>query len=568
MGIPKLFPWMTRNFSKSVHKMPKDQTFEKMNINVDTLMIDMNGVFHTSAQKIYEYGNNKPSPRLMGKRSLKPNRQKLQQLTFEDVCKTVEELFQLVSPKKNLILCVDGPAPIAKQNQQRQRRFRSAAESNENAPFDTCSITPGTLFMDYLSKYIDWYIKKRISEDEKWRDIEVIFSNEKSPGEGEHKLINYIRYYGKDDDTYCIHGLDADLIMLSLSTHKPNFYVLREDMYDRTNEFFAVNIGEIRIELAEMLRWDGDEPFTPELSIDDFVFFCFIVGNDFLPHIPSMEIIEGGIDIMFDVYKQVGQTYGHLTEKVSNKSVICKQALSAFLGTIGQYEQDMLEKKMRKKKSFFVDELLEKHCDDNYNLKIDEYRAEYLNTLFPDGVSEEQICHEYLEGMQWVLSYYTRGVTNWKWFFPYHYSPFAFHLAKHVLTFRNPRYSKTKANTPFQQLLSVLPPKSAYLIPSPLCNLLTSEESPLRPYCPDKIKIDLSGKRKEWEGITLIPFVDQDVVHKAYLSELNNVKLSDIRRNISGKSFVYKFSSENSYDLRSCHGDIINCKARTSMIDL
>ena len=39
----------------------------------------------------------------------------------------------------------------------------------------------------FLSKYIDWYIRKRISEDQYWQSIEVVFSNEKSPGEGEHK---------------------------------------------------------------------------------------------------------------------------------------------------------------------------------------------------------------------------------------------------------------------------------------------------------------------------------------------------------------------------------------------
>ena len=55
--------------------------------------------------------------------------------------------------------------------------------------------------MDYLSKYIDWYIRKRINEDDEWRKVQVVFSNEKAPGEGEHKIINYIRYYGHQDDT-------------------------------------------------------------------------------------------------------------------------------------------------------------------------------------------------------------------------------------------------------------------------------------------------------------------------------------------------------------------------------
>ena len=149
---------------------------------------------------------------------------RLQISVFEDVCATVEHLFMISKPKKRLILCVDGPAPLAKQAQQRQRRFRSVAETSKDAPFDSCKITPGTEFMDYLSKYVDWYIRKRVSESPEWRKIQVIFSNEKAPGEGEHKIVNYIRYYGNTDETYCINGLDADLIMLALSSHIPKFY--------------------------------------------------------------------------------------------------------------------------------------------------------------------------------------------------------------------------------------------------------------------------------------------------------------------------------------------------------
>ena len=96
-------------------------------------------------------------------------------------------------------------------------------ETSNEQSFDSNCITPGTQFMDYLSKYIDWYIKNKISTEEKWQNIEIIFSTEKAPGEGEHKLINYMRYYGDPNDTFCIHGLDADLIMLALGTHLPNF---------------------------------------------------------------------------------------------------------------------------------------------------------------------------------------------------------------------------------------------------------------------------------------------------------------------------------------------------------
>ena len=285
MGIKHFFYWFKNQYSEHINGITYDEKLSKVT-PIDVLMIDMNGIFHTAAQKIYEYGDYKRNKRLLCKKRKTENKDIL---VYQEVCHILTTLVDIVCPRKRLVLCVDGPAPISKQNQQRQRRYVSARSKTCEDDFDSTCITPGTKFMDMLTKYIDEFIKIKIKNDENWKKIEVMFSNEKVPGEGEHKLINFIREYKVEDDIYCIHGLDADLIMLSLATHLPNFFILREDRMK--NELLAVNIGNIRKQLVLDLKWKETKyKFNEEKAINDFILLCFMTGNDFLPHIPSLEI--------------------------------------------------------------------------------------------------------------------------------------------------------------------------------------------------------------------------------------------------------------------------------------
>lgn len=585
MGIKHFFSWFKKRFADGIYRLQRGQTFADMReeiimedgIVIDNLMIDMNGLFHNSAQKIYEYGNFKPRARLLGSR--RPHHRvgglQKQMEVFKDVCQMLDKVLNIVKPNKRLILCVDGPAPLSKQNQQRQRRFMSALEkeNDRHRSFDSNSITPGTKFMDYLTKYIDWYIRKKMSEDDSlWANIEVVFSNEKAPGEGEHKLINFIRKYGKREESYCIHGMDADLIMLSLGTHIPNFWILREEPMDSHFEFYVIDVGNVRREMGEVMRWDDkgiEKKYDIESAINDFIFMCFTVGNDFLPHIPGIEIIEGGIDFMLDVYKNTCESYGHITRNTDKGVRFRRKSLKAFLGTVSQYEKGVLQDKLLHKDNFFPDPLLEANAtfsDGKYNLDIKQYRADYYEENLGEVKDMEKLCHDYLEGMQWVMTYYTQGVPNWKWRFPYHYAPFSHTIAEHVSTFSFKDYPVSTPTVPFVQLLSVLPPKSADLLPVPLDELLCSDTSPMAEYCPDEFPVDLSGKRQAWEGTVILPMVDYAKVEQWYFERVKKVDERDRKRNILGKSFVYS-RGVSPFEFRSFYGDF-TCKVTTRIIEL
>ena len=184
---------------------------------------------------------------------------------FTSIFAYVDHLFGRIKPKKLFFMAVDGVAPRAKMNQQRSRRFRTAKEAKEvrekaeakgeelpsEKAFDSNCITPGvyvmficlnfsycslgTVFMTKLSEQLRYFVNKKITEDANWRDIQVVLSGHEAPGEGEHKIMEYIRLSRAQPDynpniRHCLYGLDADLIMLSLLSHDPHFCLLREEV--------------------------------------------------------------------------------------------------------------------------------------------------------------------------------------------------------------------------------------------------------------------------------------------------------------------------------------------------
>jgi 5'-3' exoribonuclease 2 len=260
-------------------------------------------------------------------------------------------------------------------------------------PWDSNVITPGTPFMLNLANYVRFYIRKRISTDKAWKDIVVIFSDASLPGEGEHKIMENVRLQrsqpGYNPNTvHVLHGLDADLIMLALATHEMHFYILREvvtfgrksleQMEQRQLEngfqdaqrlldeeagpeamglfenqqkpLQRVSIPILREYLASefaVCLAPGALPFAPSLErlIDDVVFLCFFVGNDFLPHLPSLDIRDGALDFLFNVYKRVLPTFGDFI--TNHGGQVNLSHVDVILAEVGAIEDYVFEMKHR-----------------------------------------------------------------------------------------------------------------------------------------------------------------------------------------------------------------------------
>jgi 5'-3' exoribonuclease 2 len=371
----------------------------------DNLYLDLNGIVHT-----FTHPEDHPPPAT-------------EDDMFQDIFRYIDRIVALVRPRRLLYIAIDGVAPRAKINQQRSRRFRAAREAREKEeeedklralwkeqglkvppkpkkPFDSNVITPGTPFMGRLAAALRLYVRNRLESCAAWRSLVVIFSDASVPGEGEHKIAEFIRTQraqpGYDPQTsHVLYGLDADLLMLALATHEPRFMILRERVYfdyrankaihavknmneehrERNDEpqqgaedksgsasahplptptrpfdFFRIDYlrayleAEFRAALTQTSKTRLEEPLDTERIIDDFVFLCFFVGNDFLPHLPSLEIREGAIDFLLEVYKSQFFRVGYLTD---GRGGIHFDRVRQLLQEVARVEDDVFQERAR-----------------------------------------------------------------------------------------------------------------------------------------------------------------------------------------------------------------------------
>lgn len=80
--------------------------------------------------------------------------------------------------------------------------------------------------------------------------------------------------------------------------------------------------------------------FDLERFIDDFIFLCFFVGNDFIPNLPSLKIREGAIDALLFIYKnEITNLDYYITE--GNGKINLRRA-EKILEKLGAVEESFL----------------------------------------------------------------------------------------------------------------------------------------------------------------------------------------------------------------------------------
>mmetsp|Transcript_26308 Transcript_26308/g.77783 ORF Transcript_26308/g.77783 Transcript_26308/m.77783 type:complete len:1519 (-) Transcript_26308:88-4644(-) len=573
---------------------------------------------------------------------------------------------QIVKPQVSVYMAIDGVAPRAKLNQQRSRRFRSAKDlaeatkdkiissqgddggdgSSHSGAFDSNCITPGTEFMARVSATIKYFIRKKIKEDPYWRKLKIIFSGQEIPGEGEHKIMQHIRDMRnqpgyRPNTRHCMYGQDADLIMLGLVSHEPHFTLLREIVdfsggFDRNvnalktvkkftkqSDFQLLHLSVLREYLQIEFAYGLDpKSYDLEAIIDDFVFMTFLVGNDFLPHMPSLDIGDGAFDLLFDTYKQQRPGWGEGQYLTHAGEVPDAKRLEQFIAVIGAAETEIFEQReeneavyLKKKRRWdkrdgrpeglsdaqlaaqeeskqldyltMIEDMMSKHSiggeyvdgrtpPSNPGQKDFKGRYYYEKLhITPIDVNEHLALRQcYIEGLLWCLAYYYRGCISWGWFYPYHYGPMLSDLTNLTEVFSNIRFDLGAPLKPFEQLMGCLPPASAACVPRPYRKLMCSPDSPILQFYPESFEVDMNGKRNPWEGVNILPFIDVHLLKDTIAKECPDKVLTadELTRNRIGKVFCYTYDGAVNDTVPSCNKDIglpdiTKCNSRVDILE-
>jgi len=371
MGVPGLFANLNNKYKNNIIKkniilnslinqplnLPHN-LHQPVNIKPDILYFDFNCLIHPVCHLLWsEYKDKNISTD-----------------NFEQkvISKTLEYMGKVIDYVKPTTcgIYIDGVCPLSKMAQQRQRRFASILDKEimnnirgknsvaREEYYDTNAITPGTLFMSKLSEAIEIYIRTH-------QDVNYIYSSYMEHGEGEHKIINHIKA-NKDkfaNKNIIIYGLDADLIILSLTMIRDfNIMLLREEEHVSFETFNMIyfDVNECaKCIIKELTTIEGEivnrEIKNPTNVIDDFIFITILLGNDFIPSNPTLNMRfrnKGtyGYDILMDTYKTLlfdtagpSNDFTYIVSWIDKRLVINWKLFTELINRLATYEEQYFE---------------------------------------------------------------------------------------------------------------------------------------------------------------------------------------------------------------------------------
>ena len=469
MGIPSYFAHVLKKYPHVIKRLTELPC-------INNLYLDCNGMIYDVVRQM-QY---KPE-----------NQSEYETEMMLRICESIDACIAIMRPTSSVFIAFDGVAPVAKLNQQRERRYkswylgemetqrrrdmvRSGSGVKVEAPkpaWNTSAITPGTNFMnalhEKLSKHYDTSndaAALALNARYNLSGAGIIVSSSNEPGEGEHKLFEYIRNHAAEHAgaTTIIYGLDADLIMLCMS----HLHISRGIyLYRETPEF----VKSINVALDEKERYFMDIPEFADAIVEhltglplasssssasskvmDYIFMCFMLGNDFMPHFPALNIRTTGIATLMEAYRTVFKPDETIIQSSLNihwpnykKFVAHLAAQELSLIRREHATRDRQARHMRdtdKEDDVMHDVLMLPMTQRDVERQINPFEQGWerryyaaLCDIRPYNETDiDALCRNYLEGIEWTFRYYTSGCVDWKWTYANHYPPLLVDLVRHI----------------------------------------------------------------------------------------------------------------------------------------
>lgn len=552
MGIPYAFQYYYNKYNCENELMIDFYKLALLNINY--LFFDYNSLIHPCAQQVLSANHDKYI--------LIEDKTKRTSIIEQDIidnCLNYTRLLinQVLQTKqkgeiKHVYITIDGVAPRSKMNQQRERRYKSeffkVGDTSKSSLWDSNKITPGTSFMDKIKDSL-----KHFSMDLKnTLNIDCVLSDSNDIGEGEHKIMRLITNI-ESDARVCIYGLDADLIMLSLMNKNYDKIILIRDNSFNNNlseakkvidylnikslkQYICNDISSLLVKFKNVNQNNIDR----DNLIYDYILVCFLLGNDFLEHIPSLSIKKNGIDIIMRAYVSAWRGFHLINKAFINDKTRWHSSINLH------YLKDLMFHLKNSEVYFFKNfkldnlalseisnyETLEKtdkitfYKDDFIKFQEDNYKSRYYMYYGIKSNDISKICLNYIEGLYWIFGYYNNHIhDNWTWFYEYHNSPFCSDIFEFLRTCpfdeinnymqNSSNLQKSTNYTPLKQLYMVLPKNSLRSILNDMGHNTDVLEHTLFSYdkfYPDKISIDVLNKKYLWQTKIFFEMINEDII--------------------------------------------------------
>ena len=352
-------------------------------------------------------------------------------------------------------------------------------------------------------------------------------------------------------------------------------------------EFLVLNIDNLRNGFNnEITRNFDGHSFNKTRILNDYIFLTFLVGNDFVLSLPFLKVKKDGLPLLLSIYHELKLKhtdylviFNHEEKKeikpptvnivfltdimleLSNKEDFVMKNHQKSINRIMKGAKDNRRTEDEAQKSPFEifqsrykhlevcnpdHPLYAKYFPDfekiNYEQDYDIWRKEYYKFYLNIDDNEEEyneiiknIVLNYLESLMFTLNYYFIGIPSWTWYYKYRVPPLFSDiynvLNQGLINMNEITFDLGKPYTPYQQLMTILPPQMSTLLPEVFRPIMNDDSLLCTQFYPIDFKIEATFGIKTIYSEAILPEIDEEILLPVIKKAEKNLSPSEMERN-------------------------------------